>query len=242
MAAAQTADRAEIPPDRNCPADHSPGRWKLFSAHLRVYRHCWQCSPECREWSMRLHAPGEIPSIVSSTAQIPERSRRGAGAAFVSLPLRLLRRSGLRAQTTSQIAIENPTLAIGARMGHPEKRAIPRTGFRFRFRILKSSRLPSAHRGVPPDQGLAVGQDDFHQLADRGAVLGGPHSHRDLIPGFKMCLVQPRLVMSMGLLTSAAQCATSPLSFVASNLRKQCGLAHSHSVTVAFRTNCFSMS
>src|ERR1044071_2091466 len=53
---------------------------------------------------------------------------------------------------------------------------------------------------------------------------------------------QPRLVMSVGLLTSTAQLRTVPVSSIASNFRKQCGLAQIHSVTVPFSVRSFVVS
>src|SRR5580700_5522056 len=61
-------------------------------------------------------------------------------------------------------------------------------------------------------------------------------------PGLKDCLLQPRLTMSDGLLASTAQCTTLPLSSFTSNLRKQCGLAQNHSVTVPFKASFFVVS
>src|SRR6185503_8920233 len=53
---------------------------------------------------------------------------------------------------------------------------------------------------------------------------------------------QPRLVMSVGLLTSTAQLRTPPVSSIASNFRKQCGFAQIHSVTVPFSVRSFAVS
>src|SRR5580700_526345 len=61
-------------------------------------------------------------------------------------------------------------------------------------------------------------------------------------PGLNDCLLHPRLTISDGLLDSAAQCTTLPLSSFTSNLRKQWGLAQNHSVTVAFRVSFFVVS
>src|SRR4030095_14975724 len=53
---------------------------------------------------------------------------------------------------------------------------------------------------------------------------------------------QPRLVMSVGLLTSTAQFRTVPVSSIASNFRKQCGLAQIQSVTVPFSVKSLLVS
>jgi len=53
---------------------------------------------------------------------------------------------------------------------------------------------------------------------------------------------QPRLVMSVGLLTSTAQFRTVPVSSIASNFRKQCGLAQIQSVTVPFSVTSLLVS
>jgi len=51
-------------------------------------------------------------------------------------------------------------------------------------------------------------------------------------PGLNELRAQPCLAISCGLLVSTIQCVGSPLSFLPSIFRKQCGLAQSHSVTV----------
>src|SRR5579863_6735151 len=53
---------------------------------------------------------------------------------------------------------------------------------------------------------------------------------------------QPCLAISCGLLVSTTQCVCSPLSPFASNFRKQCGLAHSHSVTLPDTVTVLSLS
>src|ERR1700747_1929724 len=60
-------------------------------------------------------------------------------------------------------------------------------------------------------------------------------------PGLNESLLQPFPIMLMGACASPTQCATSPLS-ATSNLRRQCGLAQNHSVTVPFTVTLFSVS
>jgi len=55
-------------------------------------------------------------------------------------------------------------------------------------------------------------------------------------------LDRAKVLMSAGLLVSATQCTTPPLSSLTSNFRKQWGLAQNHSVTVPFRTSLFPVS
>ena len=61
-------------------------------------------------------------------------------------------------------------------------------------------------------------------------------------PGLNELRAQPSLAISCGLLVSTIQCVCSPLSFLPSIFRKQCGLAQSHSVTVPDTLTFLSVS
>src|ERR1700756_3544457 len=61
-------------------------------------------------------------------------------------------------------------------------------------------------------------------------------------PGLNELRAQPCLAISCGLLVSTIQCVGSPLSFLPSIFRKQCGLAQSHSVTVPDTLTFLSVS
>jgi hypothetical protein len=61
-------------------------------------------------------------------------------------------------------------------------------------------------------------------------------------PGLKELLLQPRLIMSGGLLVSVTHRTVLPSSPFTSNCRKQCGLAQNHSTTVPLKVSLFAGS
>src|SRR5438067_2407392 len=61
-------------------------------------------------------------------------------------------------------------------------------------------------------------------------------------PSLNIPLLQPRLIISGGLLVSTTQCTTLPLASLTSNCKKQCGFAQNHFVTVPFMVTLLSES
>src|SRR5438477_12921484 len=58
-------------------------------------------------------------------------------------------------------------------------------------------------------------------------------------PGLNIPLLQPRLIISGGLLPSTTQCITLPLASFTSYRKKQCGFAQNHPVTTPFMLTLF---
>src|SRR5713226_5655094 len=97
--------------------------------------------------------------------------------------------------------------------------------------------------GGPPAVNVwPLGRITFRMRPTGAPLLTGCSATVTSSPALNDVRAQPRFVMSVGLLTSAAQFRTEPVSSFASNFRKQWGLAQIHSVTVPFSVSSFVVS
>src|SRR6266571_4420967 len=96
--------------------------------------------------------------------------------------------------------------------------------------------------GPPADNVWPLGRITFLMRPTGAPLLTGCSATVTSSPALNDVRAQPRFVMSVGLLTSAAQFRTEPVSSFASNFRKQWGLAQIHSVTVPFKVSSFVVS
>src|SRR5712691_678844 len=96
--------------------------------------------------------------------------------------------------------------------------------------------------GAPADSVWPLGRITCLMRPTGAPFLTGCSATVTSSPALNDVRAQPRFVMSVGLLTSAAQFRTEPVSSFASNFRKQWGLAQIHSVTVPFKVSSFVVS
>src|SRR5207249_9770788 len=100
----------------------------------------------------------------------------------------------------------------------------------------------AAGGGPPVPNVWPLGSTTFRIRPTGAPLLTGWSVTVTSSPALNEVRAHPRLVMSVGLLTSTAQFRTLPVSSFASNFRKQCGLAQIHSVTVPLSVSSLDVS
>src|SRR5262245_22179928 len=174
-------------------------------------------------------------------SQMPVMSRLGAGAALVLVAL--MAESGRPARFQSCAPVTAGT-AKTSKDAHHVFIGTLLTIRGFTSRITAHCAGGGAAAGAGP---IAVNVLPSGSTTLRSRPIGAPFFTGCRLtvttsPTLNEERAQPRLVMSVGLLTSTAQFRTVPVSSIASNFRKQWGLAQIQSVTVPFSVKSLLVS